>query len=131
MLRDAMKRAHVSYGKLLERNLPDRAEVKRLLDLNKRERRIEMNKFKGRLEREAFRWPHLSTGAKAAISLEVHAGISGHIELHDVQEGVGVPTVTRINEIQPEYEAAVDLFQYALTCNARTSATREPATRFA
>ena len=46
MLRDAMKRAHVCYGKLLERNLPDRAEVKRLLDLNKRERRIEMNKFK-------------------------------------------------------------------------------------
>ncbi len=115
MLRDAMKRAHVCYGKLLERNLPDRAEVKRLLDLNKRERRIKMNEFKGRLEREAFKWPHLSTGAKAAISREVHAGISSHIELHDVQEGVGVPTVTRINETQPEYEAAVDLFQYALT----------------
>ena len=54
MLRDAMKRAHVSYGKLLERNLPDRAEVKRLLDLNKRERRIEMNKFKGRFGEGGF-----------------------------------------------------------------------------
>jgi IS605 OrfB family transposase len=73
-----------------------------------------MNKLKARLEKEAFKWPHLSRGAKAAISREVRDGISSHIELYDVQEGVGVPTVTRINATQPEYEAAIDLFKYAL-----------------
>ena len=96
IMRDAMKRAHVCYGKLLERNFPDKAEIKRLLDLNRRDRRIEMNKLKARLEKEAFKWPHLSGGAKAAISREVRDGISSHIELYDVQEGVGVPTVSHV-----------------------------------
>ncbi len=33
MLHDAMKRAHICYGKLLERNVPDKKEVQRLLGL--------------------------------------------------------------------------------------------------
>ena len=31
MLHDAMKRAHICFGKLLERNLPDKEEVQSLL----------------------------------------------------------------------------------------------------
>ncbi len=114
MLRDAMKRAHVCYGKLLARNLPDEDEAARLMGLTKVERRRELFQLKSKLEKQAFKWPHLSGGAKAAISREAFAGISSYLELHDVQEGVGVPTVTRINAYQPEYEAAVDLFKYAL-----------------
>jgi hypothetical protein len=100
MLRDAMKRAHVCYGKLLERNLPDQEEVKRLLALTKRERRIEMNNLKSRLEKQVTKWPHLSIGGKAAISREVMAQVSSYIELHGVQEGVGIPTTTQINALQ-------------------------------
>ena len=114
MLRDAMKRAHVAYGKLLSRNFPYGEEIFRLLRLTRRERRIEMNALKGRLERAAFMWPQLSGGAKASISRETMAQISSYLELHDVQEGVGLPTVARINAFQPEYEAALDAFRDAI-----------------
>ena len=106
MLRDAMKRAHVAYGKLLERNFPSGEEIFRLLGLTRRERRTEMMALKGRLERAASKLPHLSIGAKAAISREAAAQITSYLELHDVQESVGLPTITSINAFQPEYEAA-------------------------
>lgn len=114
MLRDAMKRAHVCFGKLLERNLPDAAELERLRAMTKKERRGEFLKLKSRLEKDAFKWPHLSGGAKAAISREVMASISSYVELSDVQESAGLPTVPRINAFQPEYEAALDDFRLAI-----------------
>lgn len=114
MLRHAMKRAHVAYGKLLERHFPDEKEISRLLELAARERRIETNALKGRLERAAFKWPHLSVGAKAGIAIEAAAQIRSYLELHEVQEGVGFPTVSRINAFQPEYEAALDAFRDAI-----------------
>ena len=38
VMRDAMKRAHLAYGKLLDAHLPDQDEIDRLAALPKRER---------------------------------------------------------------------------------------------
>lgn len=113
MLRDAMKRAHVCFGKLLERNLPDANELERLRALTKKERRSEFLKLKSRLEKDAFKWPHLSGGGKSAIANEAMAAIASYVELGQVQESAGVPTVTRINALQIEHEAALDQFRLA------------------
>ena len=44
MLRDAMKHAHITYGKLLERRLPDKAEIDHLKSLPRRDYRLAMMK---------------------------------------------------------------------------------------
>ena len=114
MLRDATKRAHLAYGKLLASYLPGEDEVARLMALPKRERRREFFLTRARLEKEASKSRQLSIGAKAAVAREVAAQIASTIELQDVQEEVGAPTVTRINATQTEYETALREFATAI-----------------
>ena len=52
-LRDAMKRAHLAYGKLPAAYLPGADEIARLTALPKRERRREFFLTRARLEKEA------------------------------------------------------------------------------
>ncbi len=54
MLRDAMKRAHLAYDRLLNAFLPDAAEIDRLLALPKNHRRREIQALSGRAERRPF-----------------------------------------------------------------------------
>jgi IS605 OrfB family transposase len=82
--------------------------------MTKKERRSEFLKLKTKLEKDAFKWPHLSVGAKSAIAIEAMSGISSYVELGEVQESAGVPTVTRINARQVEHEAALDQFRLAI-----------------
>ena len=50
--------------------------------------------------------------------------MSSFIELHGVQEDVGVPTVTSINASRPEYEAALDGFRLIID-KEREAAARD------
>lgn len=114
MLRDALKRSHVAFGKLLERHFPDENEVARLSGLPKRDLRVAMNQMRATMEKHASRWKHLSGGAKPAIALDAAGLVASHLELRGVQAHAGRPTVTEINSYQPEYEAALDAFRDAI-----------------
>ncbi len=107
MMWDAMKRAHLAYGKLLYAYMPDEKEVERLSKLSKRDRREELKPLHAKVIK-ASRFPQLSNNAKDAIRVDALAQISSTIGLQDEQEEVGYPTVSRINRTTAEYENALD-----------------------
>lgn len=107
MLIDSMKRAHLAYERLLNRFMPDAAEIERISKLSKPDRREAMKPLTARVVL-ASRYPHLSNNAKDAIRVDALAQIASTIGLQDEQEEVGLPTVTRINASQPEYEQAIE-----------------------
>ena len=112
MLIDSMKRAHLAYERLLNRFMPDAAEIERISKLSKRDRREAMKPLTARVVL-ASRYPQLSNNAKDAIRVDALAQIGSTIGLQDEQEEVGLPTVTRINASQPEYEQAIETLMSA------------------
>ncbi len=103
----AMRHAHICFGKLLQTYMPDEAEVARLRSLSRRERRPEFSELQSRLERATTPWQQLGLAAKASIAREAVAAIASHIELKDVQEHAGVPSVPELKEVSPEHDAAL------------------------
>ena len=108
MLRSAMKHAHLGYEKLLDQFMPCDQEIKRLGELNKKERREYVNNIQPKVIKSASRLPNLSVNAKSGVRVEALAQIKSTLGLQSEQESVGLPTVPRINDSQPEYEAALE-----------------------
>ena len=63
---DSMKRAHLAYERLLNRFMPDQAEIDRLSKLSKRERREAMKPLVAKVLK-ASRYPQLSNNAKERV----------------------------------------------------------------
>ena len=106
VLLDSMKRAHLAYGKLLTRFMPDDEEIQRLKTFKTFDRRKELSALRLRVNKEA-RQAHLANNSADAIAQDVIDQISGTAGLQNEQEDVGLPGVARLNASQPEYEAAL------------------------
>lgn len=120
-LRHAMRHAHISFGRLLEAYMPDDKEVERLQALPKRERTQHLSALLSTIEKATTPLHQLAAGAKAAISREVVAAISSHIELKAVQEHAGVPTAAHLKETSPEHDAALLALRDAIDLATETA----------
>ena len=87
--------------------MPPQSEIARLGKMSKTERREALRPLTAAVVK-ASRFPQLSGNGKDAIRVDALAQISSTIGLQDEQESVGLPTVTRINDSQSEYEVALD-----------------------
>ena len=74
MLIDSMKRAHLAYERLLNRFMPDAAEIERISKLPKPDRRKALKPITAQVVL-ASRYPHLSNNAKDAIRVDALAQI--------------------------------------------------------
>lgn len=108
MLRQAMKLHHLAFEKLLNAFRPD---IARLAEMGQRDRDREML----RRAAEIVRPLPLGNGPKQAVQQDAVATIDSHIELRDVMETVGYPTVPPINGQAPDYAAALDRIANAIT----------------
>lgn len=101
MLKDSMKRAHLSYTRLLANLLPD---VERFASMSKKERNAEMQ---DRIYKFVRPLP-LGQAAKAGIRIDVQGQVNSYIELRESQEGAQVPTAGRLNVENPAFDVALE-----------------------
>ena len=93
MLRDCMRRAHLSYTKLLDEFMPPQAEVERLAKLPKMERRRAFQPIAAACTNKAQNIGHLPLAARDGNRVDALAQIKSYIGLQDEHgEVIYIPT---------------------------------------
>ena len=144
MLDYALLHNHLAYTKALKDTQPlieklvqnelDQRDIEKSLptkdrNIARRQRKYERNEILYKRINAVLRPLPLPSSAKSARSIpgDIVGQVESHIELHDVQDAVGLPTVQRLTGIQPLYEKSIEKLSQALTLEEENSARDEVA----
>jgi len=116
MLRDALRRNHLAYTKLLTKLLP-------MLPVFEKEKvGLKRVNAVSRAAAPIVNPLPLSAGAKAGLISDAAGQISSHIELRKEQESTGRPSAARLTPTAESFAAAVDAVAAALTVEEENTA---------
>jgi IS605 OrfB family transposase len=144
MLDYALIHNHLAYSKALNATQPlieelvreelEKREKEKSLPAKekndaKRQRKWERNDVLYKKINEIIKPLPLPVCAKQPRSIpgDIIGQVESHLELHDEQESVGLPTVQRLTGIQPRYEESLDKLSQSLTVEDENTARDEVA----